>query len=119
MYLKGNTAEYTFDDIKGNSKELKETIRLAEVFAPLQSNVLIVGQTGTGKEMFAQSIHNASDRRDGPFVAVNCGSIPDNLVESELFGYVDGAFTGAKKVEKLASLNWLIMERFSLMKFPK
>lgn len=101
MYLKGNTAEYTFDDIKGNSDQLKETIRLAKVFAPLQSNVLIVGQTGTGKEMFAQSIHNASDRRDGPFVAVNCGSIPDNLVESELFGYVDGAFTGAKKGGKI------------------
>ncbi len=101
MYLKGNTAEYTFQNIKGNSENLKEAIRLAEVFAPLQSNVLIIGQTGTGKEMFAQSIHNASDRKDGPFVAVNCGSIPDNLIESELFGYVDGAFTGAKKGGKI------------------
>lgn len=101
MYLKGNTAEYTFGDIKGHSENLKETIRLAETFSPLQSNVLIIGQTGTGKEMFAQSIHNASDRRDGPFVAVNCGSIPDNLIESELFGYVDGAFTGAKKGGKI------------------
>ena len=123
MYLKGNTAEYTFDDIKGNSKELKETIHLAEVFAPLQSNVLIIGQTGTGKEMFAQSIHNASDRKDGPFVAVNCGSIPDNLVESELFGYVDGAFTGAKKGGKigyfeLAHNGTIFLDEISEMSLP-
>ncbi|RGZ00399.1 sigma 54-interacting transcriptional regulator [Clostridium sp. AM58-1XD] len=101
MYLKGNTADYTFDDIQGRSENLKEAVRLAETFAPLQSNVLIIGQTGTGKEMFAQSIHNESDRKDGPFVAVNCGSIPDSLIESELFGYVDGAFTGAKKGGKM------------------
>ena len=101
IYFKGNTAVYKFNDIMGESPQLKETIRLAQIFAPLQSNVLIIGQTGTGKEMFAQSIHNASDRSDGPFVAVNCGAIPDNLVESELFGYVDGAFTGAKKGGKI------------------
>lgn len=101
MYLKGNTADYTFADIKGRSEAFNHTINLAKTFAPLQSSVLIIGQTGTGKEMFAQSIHNSSDRRDDPFVAVNCGSIPDNLIESELFGYVDGAFTGAKKGGKM------------------
>lgn len=64
----------------------------------MESNIFIVGETGTGKEMFAQSIHNASSRRTGPFVAVNCGAIPTSLLKSELFGYDEGAFTGAKKM---------------------
>jgi transcriptional regulator with PAS, ATPase and Fis domain len=97
LYLKGNVADYTFDDIRGQSAMINETKRIAESFAKLDSIVLIFGETGTGKELFAQSIHNASLRSSGPFVAVNCGAIPSNLIESELFGYVEGAFTGAKK----------------------
>lgn len=101
MLQKGNVAEYTFSDIRGKSKQIQESIRLAKTFAPLESNVLLIGQTGTGKELFAQSIHNASARKEEPFVAVNCGALPDNLLESELFGYIDGAFTGAKKGGKM------------------
>lgn len=97
LYQKGNVARYVFDDIKGSSPELLEAVKMARRFSGLQSNVLIVGDTGTGKEMFAQSIHNASVRQRRPFVAVNCGAIPDNLLESELFGYDEGAFSGAKK----------------------
>lgn len=101
LYQKGNVAQYFFNDIKGISYEIEETINSAKTFAKLESNILIIGETGTGKELFAQSIHNESPRKDGPFVAVNCGAIPSNLVESELFGYVDGAFTGAKKGGKM------------------
>lgn len=97
LYRKGNVARYVFDDIKGVSPELQEAVNMARRFSGLQSNVLIIGDTGTGKEMFAQSIHNASARRHRPFVAVNCGAIPANLIESELFGYDEGAFSGAKK----------------------
>ena len=71
--------------------------RMAQKFATSNSTVLIYGQTGTGKELFAQSIHNASPRRDFPFIAINCAAIPENLLESELFGYEEGSFTGAKK----------------------
>lgn len=101
LYQKGNVTQYTFEDIKGGSEEIYSAIDTAKNFARLQSNILIIGETGTGKELFAQSIHNASARRNGPFVAVNCGAIPANLMESELFGYVDGAFTGAKKGGKM------------------
>ena len=94
---RGNVAQYTFRDIKGNSPQIKRAVEIARDFAAVDSNVLIYGETGTGKEMFAQGIHNASQRREGPFVAVNCGAIPATLIESEFFGYVDGAFTGAQK----------------------
>ncbi len=97
MYLKGHVAKYRFTDIIGESAALKETIGRASNFASVNSNVLIAGETGTGKEMFAQSIHNSSPRRDGPFVAINCAALSPTLLESELFGYVDGAFTGAAK----------------------
>lgn len=97
LQKKGNVAYYTFDDILGESPQILEAANIARNFARMQSNVLIVGETGTGKELFAQSIHNASPRSCGPFVAVNCGAIPSELVESELFGYSPGAFTGAKK----------------------
>ena len=97
LYRRGNIAHYVFDDIKGGSTAIREAIDTARNFAGLQSSVLIIGETGTGKELFAQSIHNAGPRRDGPFVAVNCGAIPSNLIESELFGHEEGAFTGSKK----------------------
>ncbi len=94
---KGLRARYQFPDIIHKSKAMDEVIHLAQKYAAVSSNVLIVGETGTGKELVAQSIHNASPRRDQPFVAVNCAALPENLLESELFGYVEGAFTGTMK----------------------
>lgn len=88
---------YTFDDIVGRSPAIRMCKEQAAQIASGQSTVLIWGETGTGKELFAQSIHSAGLRRDGPFVAVNCGALPSSLVESQLFGYEEGAFTGAKK----------------------
>lgn len=89
-------ARYTFDDIIGENSRLKKTIELAKQAAKTDLPVFIYGETGTGKELFAQSIHNASPFCGGPFVAVNCAAIPDNLLESLLFGTVKGAFTGAE-----------------------
>lgn len=94
---KGHAARYHFSDIVGTSTEIRKTIRLAKMMAKTDSSVLITGESGTGKELFAHSIHNGSQRSEGPFVAINCAAIPDNLLESELFGYEEGAFTGAKK----------------------
>ena len=91
----GNVAKNHFENIIGQSPALVDTIRTARRFAASHSTVLISGETGTGKEMFAQSIHNASPRANGPFVAINCAALPQNILESELFGYVKGAFTGA------------------------
>lgn len=97
VHEKGLIAKYKFYDIFGQSKAIKETIRFAQQYSKVNSNILIVGETGTGKELFAQSIHNMSSRQDKPFVAVNCAAIPEHLLESELFGYAEGAFTGAVK----------------------
>ncbi|MFZ5641878.1 MAG: sigma-54-dependent Fis family transcriptional regulator [Bacillota bacterium] len=93
----GAQATLTFDDIIGNDPQLLTLIQRAKRVARSSSTILLQGASGTGKEMFAQAIHNASGRRCGPFVVINCGAIPRELVESELFGYEDGAFTGAKK----------------------
>lgn len=98
---KGLTAKYTFDGIIGSSKELNTTITMAKRYSKVDSNVLIIGETGTGKELFAQSIHNESSRRKQPFVALNCAAVPENLLESELFGYIEGAFSGASKGGKM------------------
>ncbi len=97
IHRQGFVAKYTFSDILHASPALEETIRSAEEFSAVEANVFIRGETGTGKELFAQSIHNASRRRNRPFVAINCAALPDNILESELFGYVEGAFTGALK----------------------
>jgi len=86
---------YSFDRITGNSKVIKDTISLAKKVAPTNSTVLLEGETGTGKELFAQSIHTASPRRNRPFIAVNCSAFPKELLESEIFGHKKGAFTGA------------------------
>ncbi|MGE5592373.1 MAG: sigma-54-dependent Fis family transcriptional regulator, partial [Betaproteobacteria bacterium] len=95
-YMVGAFANFTFEDIIGDAPAMREAKRLAETAAKTSSNVLIMGESGTGKEMFAQAIHNASAVKDGPFVAINCAAIPRELVESELFGYEKGAFTGAR-----------------------
>lgn len=94
---KGLTAKLTFDDIKGQSEVTIKNIQNAMAYAKIDSTVLITGETGTGKEVFAQAIHNGSQRKKSPFVAINCSALPPNLLESELFGYVEGAFTGARK----------------------
>lgn len=93
----GAQATFQFEDIVGESKELMEAIRIGTRAAVSNSNVLLQGDSGTGKEIFAQAIHNHSSRANHPFVAINCGAIPRELLDSELFGYVEGAFTGAKK----------------------
>lgn len=92
-----NKAYFTFDDILGQSVALKEAIKLAQKVADFDTRVIIEGESGTGKEMFAQSIHNAGRHSKGPFVAIDCGAIPRELIESEMFGYEEGAFTGAKR----------------------
>lgn len=97
LHEKGLVAKYRFSDILGQSPAILEAKRLSENFADSQFTVMLYGETGTGKEMFAQSIHNASPRRDGPFVAINCTALNRNLLESELFGYADSSFTGARR----------------------
>lgn len=94
---KGFYAKYSFDDIVTVSGNMNRTKEIAKLYAQTKSTILIEGESGTGKELFAQSIHNESPFAKGPFVAVNCAAIPENLLESELFGYEDGSFTGAKK----------------------
>ena len=100
LYSKGLSAKYSFTDINGSSPAIQRSIRLAKKYAQSSSTVLISGETGVGKELFAQSIHNESPRRSAPFVAVNCAALDPNLLESELFGYVEGSFTGALKSGK-------------------
>lgn len=94
--IKKDTAKYTFNDIIGNCRAITVIKDKSKAVAKTSSNVLIIGKTGVGKELFAQAIHNESEYRDGPFVAINCGAIPKELIESELFGYDGGSFTGAK-----------------------
>ncbi|MFA7573379.1 MAG: sigma 54-interacting transcriptional regulator [Lutispora sp.] len=101
LYRKGLVAKYNFEDIVGESEQIKNTINQAKKIGKTSTTILITGETGTGKELFAQSIHNVSQRKDGPFVAINCAALPENLLESELFGYEEGAFTGAKKGGKI------------------
>jgi transcriptional regulator with PAS, ATPase and Fis domain len=91
----GHRASFDFDEILGSSTQVRQTVQTARRYAATGSAVLIQGETGTGKEVFAQSIHNASNRREGPFVAINCAALPPQILESELFGYDPGAFTGA------------------------
>lgn len=94
---KGHKAKYTFEDIIGHSHAIQKVCNIAKKMAKTNSTILITGESGTGKELFSQAIHNASTRKDYPFIAINCGAMADNLLESELFGYEEGAFTGAKK----------------------
>lgn len=95
--IKENRAIYTFDKILSKNKDFNRLIEFAKKVADSKSTILITGETGTGKEVFAGSIHNYSNRRKEPFIAINSAAIPKTLIESELFGYEEGAFTGAKK----------------------
>ena len=100
LFASGHFAGFRFNDIVGTSAQLNKSIALAKDFALTDSSILIQGETGTGKELFAQSIHNHSRRHHGPFVALNCAALPAQILESELFGYVGGAFTGASQKGK-------------------
>lgn len=91
----GNQARYAFDSIITQAPQILRTIQTMESIAATNCTVLLEGESGTGKELFAHAIHSASNRKNGPFIAVNCASLPHSLVESELFGYEKGAFTGA------------------------
>jgi len=95
-----NDSRYVFEDIIGESAQMKAAVFKARRFAEYDATVMIMGESGTGKELFAQSIHNASSRKKNRFVALNCAAIPVNLLESELFGYAKGAFTGALREGK-------------------
>lgn len=95
--MAGVEAKFTFDSIIGQDPSMKNAIKLGKIASRTSSNVLMQGESGTGKEVFAQAIHNGSSRRKGPFVAINCAALPRELVGSELFGYDEGAFTGAKR----------------------
>lgn len=91
------SAKYVFDDIIGESDSVMVAKKWARIAAGSPSTVLLTGESGTGKELFAQAIHNGSIRKDRPFIAINCAALPDTLIESELFGYEEGSFTGSKK----------------------
>jgi propionate catabolism regulator PrpR len=97
LHAKGHVAQYHFSHILTATKSMKDIIERARRYAQVDSTILIRGETGTGKELFAQSIHNESARSGFPFVAVNCAAVPETLLESELFGYEEGAFTGARR----------------------
>lgn len=97
---KGFVAQYSFSDIIHRSAVVAECIKTAKKFARYDTSVLIFGPSGVGKELFAQGIHNASQRKNSPFVAINCAALPETLIESELFGYVEGSFTGAGRKGK-------------------
>ncbi|MHA6253218.1 sigma-54 interaction domain-containing protein [Oceanobacillus sp. CAU 1775] len=94
---KGHIAKYTFDNIITKNKRMKEVISNAKKMAKSDLSILIIGESGTGKELFAHAIHDESPRSQFPFIAINCSSLPESLLESELFGYEEGAFTGARR----------------------
>lgn len=98
------STKYCIEDIKGNSPAIIKAKKLIEKYAKTDSSVLIDGPTGSGKELFAHSLHSEGKRSGGPFVSINCAAIPHDLLESELFGYVPGAFTGAQKKGKLGKI---------------
>lgn len=94
---RGHVTKYSLHNIVGESEMYQKAIQKVKKYSQVDSTILLTGETGVGKEVFAHLIHSFSKRSEGPFVAVNCAAIPENLLESELFGYVEGAFTGAKK----------------------
>ena len=100
LRTKGYRAKYNFEDVVGKSQIIEKTKTILKSMAQTESPILLIGETGTGKEMFAQSIHNASPRRNGPFVAINCTALNRNLLESELFGYADSSLPAHGKEVK-------------------
>ena len=104
--INNNDAYFTFDKIIGNSKEIKIIIENCKLVADSPSTILIEGESGTGKEVLAQSIHNYGIRANNRFVAINCGAIPKDIIESELFGYEEGAFTGSKKGGRVGKIEF-------------
>ncbi|MGB5823516.1 MAG: sigma 54-interacting transcriptional regulator [Proteocatella sp.] len=100
-FFKLNAAKYSMEDIIGSSDNIRQLKKTIKIVAKTNSNILILGESGTGKELFAHSLHSSSKRNNMPFICINCGSIPAELMESELFGYEEGAFTGAKKGGKI------------------
>ncbi|MGG4441062.1 sigma-54 interaction domain-containing protein [Brevibacillus fortis] len=119
----GLEAKFRLEDIVGESPAIREAKEWAETFARTDATVLIQGETGTGKELFAQGIHLSSQRATGPFIPVNCAALPGNLLESELFGYEEGAFTGARKGGKpglfeLAHGGTLFLDEIGEMSIP-
>lgn len=97
LYENGKITFFSFSDIVGESPAIKQARQMGIQFAESDSPVLLLGDTGTGKEMFAQAIHVQSKRRESAFISINCAAVPENLLESELFGYEEGAFTGARR----------------------
>ncbi|MGO9138592.1 MAG: sigma-54-dependent Fis family transcriptional regulator [Syntrophales bacterium] len=97
QHLAGKETKFNFSDLIGKDHKFLETVELARTASGSNSNVLLLGESGSGKDIFAQSIHNASSRKNGPFVALNCAAMPRELIASELFGYVEGAYTGARR----------------------
>ena len=119
----GFIAQNVFEDIKGKSRILVDCINTAKRYATSMSNILITGESGTGKEMFAQSLHNYSHQKNGPFLAINCATFPENLLESELFGHEEGAFTGAIKggrlgLFELSDSGTLFLDEICEMPYP-
>ncbi|MGQ9645478.1 MAG: sigma 54-interacting transcriptional regulator [Thermodesulfobacteriota bacterium] len=122
LYLKGHVARYAFADILSEDENFLKVINRAKSFSSSASTILILGETGTGKEMFAQSIHNERFGSERPFVAINCATLPEALLESELFGYAPGAFTGARREGKkglfeLAHGGTLLLDEISELPF--
>lgn len=118
LYLKGHVSRYSFSDIITEDERFQAVVKRAKSFSNAESTVLIIGETGTGKEMFAQSIHHEKFGAERPFVAINCATLPEPLLESELFGYAPGAFTGARKEGKkglfeLAHSGTLLLDEIS------
>lgn len=123
LHASGLVPRYTFDDLIGSSEEFVETIARAEKCARSDSTLLIAGESGTGKRLFAHSIHAASLRHDGPFVELNCAGMPKDLLENELFGYEEGAFSGARKGGKqglfeLAHGGTIFLDEISVLPLP-
>lgn len=122
LHLKGHVARYSFPDILTEDENFQAVVNRAKNFSASGSTVIIIGETGTGKEMFAQSIHNEKFGSERPFVAINCATLPEPLLESELFGYASGAFTGAKREGKkglfeLAHGGTLLLDEISELPF--
>ena len=116
MELLSEEVDQRYKLVTGTSKKLAAALDIAGKAAATKSTVLLLGESGVGKELFARAIHNWSDRKDRAFVAINCVGLSKELLESELFGYERGAFTGAQHSKRRGKLSWPMAERFSWMR---